>query len=81
MLIGYHKDRDGGYGKYYIEARRKIDILCGLIVSGRLPREKAEALYGEIENDFERSGEEDLELFRMIYQSRIRRLCDQFCPE
>lgn len=81
MLIGYRKNGDGGYGKRYVEARRKIDILCGLIVSGRLPREEAEALYGEIENDFARSGEENLELFKMIYEKRVRRLCDQFCPQ
>lgn len=81
MLFGYNKNRDEDYRKHYTESRRKIDVLCGLIVSGRLSREKAEEIYGEIQSDFARADQENLELFKMIYENRVRRLCDQFCPE
>lgn len=81
MLFGYSKNKSDDYRKYYIDARRKIDVLCGLIVSGRLPRKEAEELYAEIQGDFERADRENLELFKMIYENRVIRLCDQFCPE
>jgi len=81
MLIGFNKNRNEGFDRHYIEARRKIDILCGLITSGRLPKKDAEALYNEIENDFARIDKDSLELFRMIYENRVKRLCDQFCPK
>jgi hypothetical protein len=81
MLFGYNKNRSEDYRKHYIDARRKIDILCGLIVSGRLRRKEAEGIYGEIQSAFARADQENLELFKMIYENRVRRLCDQFCPE
>jgi predicted site-specific integrase-resolvase len=81
MLFGYNKNKGEDYRKHYIDARRKIDILCGLIVSGRLRRKEAEEIYGEIQSAFERADRENLELFKMIYENRVRRLCDQFCPE
>jgi len=81
MLISFSKNRNEGFDRHYIEARRKIDILCGLITSGRLPKKNADALYNEIENDFARIDKDSLELFRMIYENRVKRLCDQFCPK
>jgi hypothetical protein len=81
MLFGYRKNRNEDFRRHYIDARRKIDILCGLIVSGRLPRSEAEKVYAEIQSDFVRVDEENRELFEMIYENRVRRLCDQFCPE
>jgi len=80
MLFGYKKDKSEDFRKHYIDARRKIDILCGLIVSGKLPRSEAEKVYAEIQSDFVRVDEENRELFGMIYENRVRRLCDQFCP-
>ncbi len=81
MLFGYSKNKSDDYRKHYIDARRKIDVLCELIVSGRLPRKDAEEIYAEIQGDFARAERENLELFKMIYENRVRRLCDQFCPE
>lgn len=79
MLIGYNKNNDSYYEKHYIDARRKIDILCGLIVSGGLSREDAVRIYKEIENDFADFDSGESELFNLIYENRVNRLCNQFC--
>jgi hypothetical protein len=81
MLIGYHKYNDGRYEEHYVGARRKIDVLCGLIVSGRLSRKEAVKIYREIEYEFAELDPDDAWLFSMIYENRVNRLCDQFCRE
>ncbi|UCC81098.1 MAG: hypothetical protein JSW64_07000 [Candidatus Zixiibacteriota bacterium] len=79
MLIGYHKNNDGRYGEHYLGARKKIDVLCELIVSGRLSRKEALKIYREIENNFAELDPDNAQLFNMIYETRVNRLCDQFC--
>lgn len=81
MLIGYHKYGDGHYEEHYLAARRKIDVLCELIVSGRLSRKEAMKIYGEIEYEFAELDPGDAWLFKTIYENRVSRLCDQFCRE
>ena len=81
MLISYRKSGDGDYEKPYLEAKRKIDVLCGLIVSGKMYRETAEGIYENIEREFIESNSEDSELFGLVYRNRINRLCEQFCPK
>ena len=79
MLISFYKNRSGEYDEEYSNVRRKIDILCGLIISGRLSRDSALQKYDEIERDYANGKQGDLNLFRMIYKSRVERLCAQFC--
>jgi hypothetical protein len=79
MLFGYSKYNDEHCDRHYVDARRKIDILCGLIVSGRLSREEALRIYEDIENDFVALDPSKADLFGMIYKNRVNRLCDQFC--
>ncbi len=79
MLIGYHKYNDGHYEDHYLGARKKIDVLCQLIVSGRLSREEAVKIYKEIECEFAELDPDNAQLFSMIYENRVNRLCDQFC--
>jgi hypothetical protein len=79
MLFGYHKQDDANFDKDYVIARRKVDLLCGMIISGRLERAKALDIYAEIEREYIATGPERPELFKMIYENRILRLCDQFC--
>ncbi len=79
MLISFYKNRSGDYDEDYSSARRKIDILCGLIVSGRLSKDTALQKYDEIERDYGNGKRGDMNLFRMIYKSRVERLCVQFC--
>ena len=81
MLFGYNKYNDEYCDEHYIDARRKIDLLCGLIVSGRLSREEALRIYEEIENDFVALDPPKADLFGMIYKNRVCRLCDQFCQK
>ena len=79
MLIGFRKNDDRYFEGNYVNALRKINILCGLIVSGRLSRTEAVEIYGEIEREYKAGKPEKPELFKMIYENRIYRLCDQFC--
>jgi hypothetical protein len=81
MLISFHKDGAGDFEKDYIDARRKLDVLCGIIISGRISRGNVEKIYAEIKQGYFAADPEKEGLFRMIYDSRINRLCDQFCPE
>lgn len=81
MLISYRKDGNGDFDKNYVDARRKLDVLCGIIISGRISQENAKRLYEEIKQEYMGSSPENADLFRMIYDSRISRLCDQFCPD
>jgi hypothetical protein len=79
MLFGYSKHNERNFEKHYVDARRKVDILCGLIVSERLPEKDAMEIYGEIESEFAARDPGKAELFEMIYKNRVVRLCDQFC--
>ena len=80
MLISYRKNNNEGFDETYIQARRKLDLLCGIIISGRISRDSAERIYEEIKSDYLDSSPDNAELFRMIYDNRIARLCDQFYP-
>jgi len=79
MLFGYNKYNDEHCDRHYIDARRKIDVLCGMIVSGRLSREDALRIYEEIEKDYIALDSQKADLFNMVYRNRVNRLCDQFC--
>lgn len=79
MLVGYNKYNHRDYEEHYVDARRKIDVLCGLIVAGRLSRREASEIYREIENKFATLDPGETEFFNMIYENRVNRLCDQFC--
>jgi len=70
-------DREG-YDDRYLAARSRIDDLCFLIVSGRISADDARNAFGAIRADYSRPDQENIELFDMIYGSRIERLCDQF---
>ena len=80
MLISFRKNNNEDFGADYIKARRKLDVLCGIIISGRISRENAERIYGDIKAEYLDSSPGKGELFCMIYDNRIGRLCDQFCP-
>ncbi len=79
MLIEYNKYNHRDHEEHYVDARRKIDVLCGLIVSGKLSRRDAVEIYREIEIDFANLDPGEAGLFNMIYENRVKRLCDQFC--
>lgn len=81
MLISYRKDGNEDFDRNYVDARRRLDVLCGIIISGRISRENAKKLYEEIKIEYIGSSPEKEDLFRMIYDSRVSRLCDQFCPD
>jgi hypothetical protein len=79
-MFYYYFDSDG-YGPDYIEVRRKIDLLCRKITGSELTSEEARREYRKIEEDYALLEESKVELFKMIYESRIIRLCDQFSLE
>ena len=81
MLIPYRKNRIEDHDPEYIDARSKIDVLCSLIISGKLSRNKAVNIYEEIELEYGGHDTEKIDLFNMIYKNRIERLCDQFCGD
>jgi len=74
----FHKE---GYSESYVTARNQIDMLCDLIVSGDIPRQRAEDEYDKIEAQYSRENPEMIEFFRTIYKGRIERLAMQFPPE
>ncbi len=78
MLIPIHKFNAKHHDRGYVEARRKIDNLCGLIISERFTRKSAAREYENIERDYAKDEPDNLDFFRMIYKNRVRRLCDQF---
>jgi hypothetical protein len=65
----------------YILARLKLDLLCESIRQHRVTAIQAKDEYTGIENRYLLSNEEKADLFRMIYKSRIERLCEQFLAE
>ncbi len=62
----------------YLDARAKIDDLCRRIVVSDITTEQAMKSYEQIETEYAGEEPEHVDLFRMIYRSRIIRLADQF---
>jgi|WetSurMetagenome_2_1015567.scaffolds.fasta_scaffold30828_2 hypothetical protein len=79
-MFYYYFDSDG-YGPDYIEFRGRIDSLCRKITGSQLTFEEAHSEYSKIEEDYALLEDSRVELFKMIYESRIIRLCDQFSLE
>jgi hypothetical protein len=70
--------RDRDYSDSYLDARAKIDDLCRRIVVRQVTTEQAMKSYERIENEYAGVEPGRVDLFRMIYRSRIARLADQF---
>jgi hypothetical protein len=79
-LIGHYEFTNFGDLEYLL-ARLRIDELCGKILENRVTRSQAEGEYIKIEGKFSSAETDKLELFKMIYGGRIRRLCDQYLEE
>jgi hypothetical protein len=75
--MGYHRFIDLRELEYIL-ARLRIDELCESIRRRHVTSDQARDEYRKIENRFLSSNHEKAELFRMIYKSRIERLCGQF---
>jgi hypothetical protein len=69
------------YDQNYITSRREVDRLCDLIVEGKISAGDAKQIYTGIQREFTRSNPEKAEMFSMIYESRIKRLCHDFQAE
>lgn len=67
-----------GFSDRYLEARAKIDDLCRRIVISHISTEQAMKSYEQIEAEYASEEPENIDLFRMIYRSRVVRLADQF---
>ena len=67
-----------GFSDRYLDARARIDDLCRRIVTSGLTNEQAMKSYEQIEAEYAVEEPENVDLFRMIYRSRIVRLADQF---
>ncbi len=67
-------DRDN----IYLALRTRIDYLCQRIKCHEINSETALQEYRMIEEEYSMNYMNDIELFRMIYQSRISRLCGQY---
>lgn len=65
----------------YVLARMRLDELCASICERRVTAARAREEYERIESRFLSTNQEKDELFRMIYKSRIERLCGQFLTE
>jgi len=79
-MFYYHFHKDG-HNSEYIAARQKLDSLFRGIIAGEINSLQAIAEYNRIEEEFIGSNQQETELFRMIYSSRIQRLCRQFAVE
>ncbi len=62
----------------YALARLRLDELCESIRLRQVTSDQAREEYVKIESRFLPSNQEKAELFKMIYKSRIERLCQQF---
>jgi len=62
----------------YTLARIRIDRLCECIRGRLMEAARAKEEYEKIERRYASSNQEKADLFRMIYKSRINRLCEQF---
>ena len=67
-----------GFSDRYLDARERVDDLCRRIVVKHIPAEQAMESYEQIEAEYANEEPENIDLFRMIYKSRIARLADQF---
>jgi hypothetical protein len=76
MIYGHHEFGDFRELEYVL-ARLKIDALCELISQQRVTAAQAKEAYQRIESRFLSSNQEKADLFKMIYKSRIERLCQQ----
>jgi hypothetical protein len=77
----YFNINEEGYNREYIRLRWKIDRLCRSITAGQIGFADAEREYKEIETEFSQQDSQKADLFKMIYGSRIIRLCGQFQSE
>jgi len=69
---------NNGYESRYLDARKKIDFLCDMIVARKISAVDAKEEYVIIELKYTHPNMEGIELFRMIYKNRVDRLCRQF---
>lgn len=67
-----------GYSDRYLNARARVDDLCRRIVVGGISTEQAMKLFEQIEDGYSYGEPEHVDLFKMIYRSRVVRLADQF---
>lgn len=70
-----------GLESQYLDSRKRIDILCDLIVAQKISNVDALEEYRQSEGDYMRNALEGIELFKMIYKNRVIRLCRQFLSE
>jgi hypothetical protein len=78
----YYADfRAEGYLDKYIDSRKQIDKLCDLLVMGAITSRRAIDEYQCIESEFNQENPEMMDLFRMIYYNRLKRLASQFPSE
>jgi hypothetical protein len=70
-----------GFESQYVDSRKRIDILCDLIVAQKISNACAMEEYRQIEEDYMHTALEGIVLFRMIYKNRVIRLCRQFLSE
>ncbi len=66
-----------GFSDAYLGARAKVDDLCRRIVGSGITTEVAMRSFEQIESEYADEEPEYIELFRMIYRSRIVRLVNQ----
>jgi len=76
MVMRIADKRD--FGDSYLDARIRLDRLCGKIIEYRIVSNEAFEEYDSIESDFLKEDVEKTELFKMIYKHRIKRLVGQF---
>ncbi len=66
-----------GFSDAYLGARAKVDDLCRRIVGSGITIERAMKSFEQIESEYADEEPEYIDLFRMIYRSRIIRLVNQ----
>ena len=74
----YYYIDESGYETGYIAIRKQLDLICRKLTGREMTPEEAQAQYQRLEREFALMEESRVELFKMIYKSRISRLCDQF---
>ncbi len=67
-----------GFDNHYIAARSQMDDLCERIIHRQISALDARKEYATIESEFNRMNPDMASLFKMIYGSRVERLCLQF---
>jgi hypothetical protein len=74
----FHKE---GYSESYLTARWRIDRICESIVTGVISPQRAMDEYELIESEYSLENSETVDIFKLIYLNRIRRLVGQFLSE